>query len=404
MSWWPAASGDGWTWSWQAFPAVWLVVLGVAFAYVAALRGPGRRRTLLGEPAATRRQRLWFALGLLSLWIALDWPLGLLGSGYSLTARIVQHLVIGFVAAPLLLLGLPEWMGAALVRPRWVRALTNQLLRPWVASLLFDGAFLLAILPPVVNGWQPSQVGSFALVALWLASGLLVWWPLIAPAGRFRRLNYMLVAPYLFTQFLLPKIPATFYLFSGDPYYDVYRDAPRVWADVSATLDQQIAGGVIWLVGGALVVSALYMMMLRWQRDERMQGVVRDLGLPASPRALGLLFEQPGAWEALQRLAAITRSTLEEIPAHARFGLAFLPPDGLEPGSPEALRAADRDQVVLEIGVALNPVQQLELWEQIERRYGVYLDSYGVARAAAIRGRLGFRVVEFAAAPAGGGE
>lgn len=400
MSWWPAASGDEWSWSWQAFPAVWFLVGLIAVSYVAALRGPGRRRTLLGEPAATRRQQLWFALGVVALWLALDWPLGALGNGYSLTARIVQHLVIGFVAAPLLLLGLPEWMGAALVRSPRVRAVMNQLLRPWVASLLFDGAFLLSIVPSVVDGWQPSLFGSFVLTAFWLISGLLVWWPLIAPAGGYQRLNYMLVAPYLFTQFLLPKVPATFYLFSGESYYEVYRDAPRVWPDFSSALDQQVAGGVIWLAGGALVVTAIYMMMLRWQRDERMHGVVRDLGLPASPRAIGLLFQEPGAWEALQRLAAITRSTLEEIPAHARLGLDFRPPEGLEPGSPEALRAADREQVVLEIRVALNPVQQLEVWEQIERRYGVYLESRGSARAAGIRGRLGFRVVEYEVATA----
>jgi hypothetical protein len=68
----------------------------------------------------------------------------------------------------------------------------------------------------------------------------------------------------------------------------------------------------------------------------------------------------------------------------------------LEPGSPEALRAADREQVVLEVGVALNPVEQLELWEQIERRYVGYLDGVGSRRAAAIRRRVGFQVVELA--------
>jgi cytochrome c oxidase assembly factor CtaG len=401
MSWWPAASGEAFSWDWQAFPGVWLLVAALGAGYVAALRGPGRRQTLVGEPAATGRELLWFGLGLAVLWLAVDWPLGVLGTGYSLTARITQHILIGLVATPLLLLGLPEWMASALIRPRLVRLPLQQLLRPWVASLLFDAVFLLSIIPPVVNGWQPSQLGSFALTMAWLASGLLAWWPLVAPAGAFGRLNYLLVAPYLFTQFLLPKIPAIFYIFSSEPYYALYRDAPRVWSSISATTDQQMAGGVIWLAGGILIVSALYMMMLRWQRDERMQGVVRDLGLPASPRAVGLLFEEPGAWEALQRLASIARATLEAIPADARFGLGFRPPDGLEPGSPEALRAAERDQVVLEIGVALNPVQQLELWEQIERRYGMYLEGVGRPRAVAIRRRVSFQVVEWRAAPQG---
>ena len=396
MEWWPAASGDPWSWSWAAYPGVWVVVGAIGVAYASALRGPGRARRRLGDPAASRRQVGWFVLGLVVLWVALDWPLGVLGSGYSLWVHVVQHLAIGLVAAPLLLLGVPEWMGVAIIGRRWVRAPLGVLTRPVVAVLLFDAVFLFTVLPGVVNGFQPTQIGSFAISMLWLGSGLVLWWPLVAPAGSFGRLHYLLVTPYLFTQFLIPKVPGAFFLFSGGAYYELYRDAPRVWSGMSATADQQIAGGVIWVAGGILIVSALFMLMLRWQRDERMQGVVRDLGLPASPRALGLLFEEPGAWEALQRLASIARATLEAIPADARFGLGFRPPDGLEPGSPEALRAADREQVVLEVGVALNPVEQLELWEQIERRYVGYLDGVGSRRAAAIRRRVAFQVVELA--------
>jgi len=166
MNWWPAASGDAWTWGWQAFPVVWLFIALIAGAYAAALRGPGRRRTRLGEPAASGRQRLYFVLGLVALWLAIDWPLGLLGTGYSLVARILQHMTIGFVATPLLLLGLPEWMASALVRPRGVRAVMRQLLRRWVASLLFDAAFLVSSIPPVVNGWQPSHAESFAITVM----------------------------------------------------------------------------------------------------------------------------------------------------------------------------------------------------------------------------------------------
>ncbi len=387
MTWWPAASSEPWAWDWQPFPAVWLLIGVFGGAYLLALQGPGRRRNRIGEPAASGRQQLRFALGLVALWIAIDWPLGPLGSGYSLLAHMLQHITIGLVAAPLLLLGLPEWMAAALVRPRPVRLAVRTLTRPWLAILIFDGVFVFSILSPVVNGVQPSQLGSFAITFAWLASGFIVWWPLIAPAGAVGRLRYLFVTPYLLVQFLAPKVPGAVFIFSGEPFYDLYEDAPRVWSGLSATGDQQWSGAVIWLAGGTLIIAALLVMLRRWKRDDEMQGVVRDLGIPASPRAIGLLFEEPGAWEALQRLAAIVRGALEPTRANAGLGLDFRPPEPVD--------TDDRAQVVLEVRVALNPVEQLEVYERIEVGYSGYLGGFGPTRAEAIRRRLGFRVVEY---------
>ncbi|MDA0350692.1 MAG: hypothetical protein O3A10_00600 [Chloroflexi bacterium] len=60
------------------------------------------------------------------------------------------------------------------------------------------------------------------------------------------------------------------------------------------------------------------------------------------------------------------------------------------------LTADTREQVVLEVRVALNPVEQLELWERIERGYSAYLEGLTAGRRVAVRRRVGFRVVEYA--------
>ena len=47
---------------------------------------------------------------MLVFWLASDWPLGTLGAGYLASAHMAQFLLYTLAAAPLLLLGTPEWL------------------------------------------------------------------------------------------------------------------------------------------------------------------------------------------------------------------------------------------------------------------------------------------------------
>ena len=55
MIWWCSARDVAWTWSWQAYPGVWLLVAAVGSAYVWAIA------QLDPAQAATQRQRRFFA-------------------------------------------------------------------------------------------------------------------------------------------------------------------------------------------------------------------------------------------------------------------------------------------------------------------------------------------------------
>ena len=83
MQWWCAARGSAWTWSWQAYPGVWLLVLAIALAYWRFFgfgrRLPARHADTNADGAAGSRGVPprgwpgWFVTGLLCLWIALKW-------------------------------------------------------------------------------------------------------------------------------------------------------------------------------------------------------------------------------------------------------------------------------------------------------------------------------------------
>ncbi len=66
--------------------------------------------------------------------VATGWPLGDLAAHWSLTALVVQRLVLALAVAPLLLLGLPYDVIQWLTRPRVVDAVLTRVERPPVGD------------------------------------------------------------------------------------------------------------------------------------------------------------------------------------------------------------------------------------------------------------------------------
>lgn len=250
MTWWCSARGLPWEWSWRAYPGAWLLAFGMLAAHSLSLR---RLRRRVRASSAQGKLRARFAIGAAVVWLAVDWPLGLLGTGYLLSAHMVQHILLTLVAAPLLLTGTPPELARHVLgtglRWRFARALT----RPLPAILLYNGVLILTFVPSVVDAAMPSQLGAFLVEMVWLVSALVMWSPVLAPLPELRTLSGLSAMAYLFIQSLAPTIPASFLTFGRFPLYGVYELAPRVWTGLSATSDHRIAG-LIMKLGGGLVL------------------------------------------------------------------------------------------------------------------------------------------------------
>src|SRR2546429_5964615 len=98
--------------AWHTHPDAWALMGAIEIAYLFAVRRGG----------ATRRQVTLFSLGVLTLLMASDWPIHDLSERYLYSFHMIQHMLMTFVAAPLLLLGTPEWLARrGLPRPRLLR-------------------------------------------------------------------------------------------------------------------------------------------------------------------------------------------------------------------------------------------------------------------------------------------
>lgn len=273
MTWWCAATREPWSWTPRAYPGVWLFIAAIAAAAVLVVRRTGIR------PTPKQRTAGW--VGLATLWLTSDWPLGTLGAGYLAAAHMLQYFLFTFVATPLLLLSVPEPLARrVLVRP-WADGAYRVLSKPFVAAVVVNGILLATHAPVTVDALRVNQLGSFLLDLLWLAGGLVLWLPVCGPVQEFRP-TYPVRCVYLFLAAgLVPMVPGGFLTFADFPLYELYELAPRVWG-IDPIQDQQAAGALMKIGSLPIVWPVIAAMFWRWAR---LEGATRRVRRPAAVAA-----------------------------------------------------------------------------------------------------------------------
>jgi putative membrane protein len=240
---------------------------GLAAAYLAAV---ARHARSSGEPVEPRR-RARFLGGVAVLLVGAGWPVHDLAEGYLYSMHMVQHMLFTFLAAPLLLTGMPAWMWRSLLRPAPLRAVWGLLTRPLVALIVANGVLLFTHWPEIVSASVGSELTHFSLHALLLGSAIVMWWPVVSPLPELPPLSPPGQLLYLFFQSLAPTIPASFLTFGTEPLYPIYATFPRIWG-IGPLTDQLIAGLVMKLVGGAILWAVITVIFFRWGREESTEG------------------------------------------------------------------------------------------------------------------------------------
>ena len=269
ISWWCSASDLAWSWTWRPYVGVWLFVIALGLGYAALLARGGPRYSPDGvRPWASGGQIASYAVGVLVLWVASDWPVGTLGAGYLLSVHTLQYVLYCLVAAPFLLLGIPRWLILESERAapnvwRFLRGMAH----PLVGLLVFNLVLLASHTPAVIDGIRPTQLGSFAVDMAWLAGGLALWWPVIAPVPEVSRLSHPWKMGYLFLSTILPTVPSAFLVFADFPLYALYELAPRV-NGITAAQDQLVAGIGMKVLGDVVIWIAMIVVAIQWTRSE----------------------------------------------------------------------------------------------------------------------------------------
>lgn len=265
-----------WTPTWAPHPDVWLIIGLMIAAYCLAAVRVGPRHVLPGTPAVTTVEASYFGFGMLALYVASDWPIHDVAEQSLYSVHMVQHLTISLIAVPLLLLGTPAWMARALLRPRLFFRTLRFCSRFLPAIVIFNLVLVLSHWPAVVTLTVNNGLAHFVGHTIIFLAAIAVWMPIVSPLPEIPRFAPLAQMLFLFTQSIVPTVPASFLTFGDTPLYGVYDGTPKLWG-LSALADQQNAGLIMKIGAGLLLWALIAVIFFKWasEEDRRNQNVPR---------------------------------------------------------------------------------------------------------------------------------
>ena len=249
-------------------PDVLVLVVALIVGYLYAVRRIGPYKVARGAAAVTSRQMAWFFGGIAVLFVAAWWPIHDLAEESMFTFHMIEHLLIGLVVPPMLLLGTPGWLAELVVENPRVLRIVQQMSRP-VPAFFFYSLILVGIHWPTINELMvKSDVAHFLIHFVFFVSAMFMWMPVLSPLPAVPRLSPPAQAFYLFLHSIIPTVPASFLTFGTKPIYEIYETFPKLWGFDTIT-DQTVAGLIMKLVAGLYLWAIIAVIWFRWYNEEQ---------------------------------------------------------------------------------------------------------------------------------------
>src|SRR5256885_14793507 len=212
------------TWPFDPRVYVGLVVLFFGHAWLAR-----------GAADAERKHTVYLLAGLFTVWLALETPIDTISDYYLDSVHMLQHVLLAFVAPPLMLLGLSPAMAGSLLRVPGLRAITG----PIPAQVIAAAVMIAWHLPPLYDATLSDERLHILEHVMFIGPVLVLYWPIVEATSAHSKwhisagakLGYMLLAT-------LPQDGVGLVLiFSRVPFFDFSTHAPRLIRGVTALIE-----------------------------------------------------------------------------------------------------------------------------------------------------------------------
>jgi putative membrane protein len=222
-----------------------------------------------------RRRTVAFVLGMVAIAVALLSGI----DGYDTTlfsVHMVQHILLALVAAPLIAMSAPITLVLRVssheTRVRWILpVLHSRIVRflafPVVAWLIFAAVMWGTHFSPLFDAALEDPLIHDVEHGLFLGSALLFWWPAVALDPAPWRMSHPMRAMYLFMQMPQNTFLAVVILGATTALYPHYETVIRAWGP-TAVADQQLAAGIMWMIGDLVFLTAILAILYGWMRIE----------------------------------------------------------------------------------------------------------------------------------------
>ena len=253
--------------AWSPHPDVWLLIALIVAGYAIAVTRLGPRLAANPERPVSRLQYVAFVAAVLAMWIAADWPVHDVAEQSMFSVHMAQHLIFTTVSAPLFLIATPGWLARWLLSPPWLLRSVRFLSRFLPGVIIFNIVVAGSHWPAFVRLTIENGGVHFAAHTMLIVTSLIVWMPVLSPLPEVPRLSTPIRCVYLFTQSVVPTIPATFLTYGDHPLYRIYERFPKLWG-LDALQDQQIAGLIMKTGAGVILWLLITVLFFRWAAEE----------------------------------------------------------------------------------------------------------------------------------------
>ncbi|HEY8550164.1 MAG TPA: cytochrome c oxidase assembly protein [Vicinamibacterales bacterium] len=203
-------------------------------------------------------------------------------AAWRFSSHMTQHELLMLVGAPLVVVGRPVTPWLVALPPAWrphaaaglqSRAMSGAwraMTAPAVAWALHGVVIWVWHVPVLYEAAVRSEAVHAFQHATFVGTAILFWWGLVY--GRYGRAAYGAAVLFVFVTALHTGILGALFTFSSAPFYPLYvaRAAER---GVDALTDQQLAGLVMWIPAGVILMLFGLGLLLAWlseaERRER---------------------------------------------------------------------------------------------------------------------------------------
>ncbi len=215
----------------------------------------------------------FFFSALVVLYIAIGTPLHILGDYYLFSAHMLEQSLVYIGFPPLLLLGLPKRFIAPIIQLGLRMKVFKFIKYPLIPLFLFNVLFSFYHIPLLFNTIIANNVLHNLTHIILTLSAFAMWIPLIPIVKEVDTLSEIQKIGYIFAAGILLTPACALIIFTNQPFYTIYIDAPQLFAALPPLEDQKTGGIIMKVIQEIVYGTIIGYVFNKWARKERVNDI-----------------------------------------------------------------------------------------------------------------------------------
>ena len=242
----------------------------------------------------TGKEIILFLSGMILLYVIKGSPVDLLGH-ILFSVHMVQMAALLFIVAPLLLMGIPNWVWQKAFEVKVIDWIFRLFTKPVISLMLFAFAFSAYHVPFILDTLKMSLVLHSVFTISIFMTAVFLWWPVVNTVEGQPQLHGLKKIGYVILSAILITPACALIIFVDVPVYETYLggeawlkamalcvpagtlsglsglgvSGPEMFTNMTTIADQQLGGIVMKTAQELIYVGVIGKIFFTWAADER---------------------------------------------------------------------------------------------------------------------------------------